>query len=195
MGSVNRCWRCGKTFVAQRSESGLPPIRRLPPKELGAGVLIAELADDPTTTSDTELSPATSAVITRTSSVRRGSPFGDRGTAVIENIGSECAHEPACDRDSKHRQTSGGAACALLSLPIGVISFVTAFLLPIAGILLAVFGIGVSICGLNSRRRRSAIAGLLFCCLSLATSMVTESIDLYIDQNGIAPWKSNQNLP
>jgi hypothetical protein len=35
MGSVNRCWRCGRTFVAEHNPDNLPPIRRRPiPLEL-----------------------------------------------------------------------------------------------------------------------------------------------------------------
>jgi hypothetical protein len=30
MGSVNRCWRCGRTFVAEHNPENLPPIRRRP---------------------------------------------------------------------------------------------------------------------------------------------------------------------
>jgi hypothetical protein len=35
MGSVNRCWRCGRTFVAEHNPDNLPPVRRRPiPLEL-----------------------------------------------------------------------------------------------------------------------------------------------------------------
>lgn len=197
MGSVNRCWRCGQEFVAHRSETGLPPIRRAPPLEPASELFVAEFANGgPSSLEQWEVVNAPNRK-QASSKIRRGSPFADRGTAIVEAIDPDLPQR----LDNQHRATElryqkrgGAAASAILSLPVGIISFVLAFQLPIAGVLLALLGVGLGVWGLRSRRRGFVVTGLLICSVSLAIAIFNGSIDFYVSRYGVAPWESSASI-
>ena len=86
MGSVNRCWRCGQEFVARRANDDLPPVRRGPVVEAAPKVWVAELSDIESAACQTEV-PVNSSLSQHSANLlRRGSPFGDRGTVDLETI-------------------------------------------------------------------------------------------------------------
>jgi hypothetical protein len=204
MGVVNRCWQCGQEFDASSKDRDLPPVRRRPVLTPASDIFVAELSD---TSSSKPVSPMklrSFRTPDETATVRRGSPFADRGTAILEaatlenTLGqSSNALKPnrlsttATQHQPAYRQASGGAtASAALVLPLGVVSFIAAFLFPLAGVLLALLGIGFSIWGLFSRRRIVAVAGLVICILSLTTAAFHGSVAIYKSAYGVAPWQS-----
>jgi hypothetical protein len=189
MGSVNRCWRCGQEFVARSGDASLPPIRRSPLVAATADVWVAELSGAIPTTVDI---PA----VTKT--VRRGSPFADRGTATLQTINPEptrCERDATADREARYQKNGGAAAGAVLAIPLGLISLLAAFLFPLAGFPLALLGLGFGVWGLNSRGRALAVAGLLICCLSLAIATFYGSVEIYTNVYGVTPWESDASLP
>lgn len=105
------------------------------------------------------------------------------------------ARDEVLEREVRYQKNGGATAGATLTLPLGIISFVAAFLFPLAGILLALLGLGFGVWGLNSRRRGWAVVGLLICCLSLAIATYYEVVEVYISWYGVAPWASNSSLP
>ncbi|MBC8354201.1 MAG: hypothetical protein H8E66_19585 [Planctomycetes bacterium] len=196
MGAVNRCWRCGQEFEALSSTGDLPPIRRSPQNTAPTAVLIAELSDAIPELPNPPNTARSASTETSAKSVRRGSPFGDRGTAVLEQLASDVendSHAVSLQRDQL-QQNGGAAASAILTLPIGLISFAAAFLFPLAGILLSLLGLGFGVWGINSRRRGLAVAGLLLCCASLAIAAFYGIVDIYVHFYGVAPWESESSL-
>ena len=197
MGSVNRCWRCGQEFVARRTEAGLPPIRRAPVGNASQEVFVAQLSEIPSVTTEASTSKRPDGK-SRPATVRRGSPFRDRGRAVLEAIDPDQPQRESQemrDREVGYQKKGGAAASAALCLPLAVISFVAAFLLPLAGISLALLGVGFSVWGLSSRRRGLAMAGLALCCLSLTTGIFNGSVAFYVSRYGVAPWETGTFQP
>jgi hypothetical protein len=198
MGSVNRCWRCGQEFVARRTEGDLPPVRRSPVVDAATEVFVAEVSviEAPTLEANVAAEPAQSQRDTNV--VRRGSPFGDRGTAILETVKpgtGNSGRDEQREREVRFQKNGGAAASATLTLPLAVVSFAAAFLFPIAGGLLSLLGIGFGVWGLSSRRRGLAVVGLLLCCLSLVIAAFNGGIDLYVSWYGVAPWESDTMLP
>ena len=194
MGSVNRCWSCGQEFVATIDEGNRPPIRRAPILAESLNVFVADVSDQSDTgqtavSAEADVATEAGGVV----KVRKGSPFGDRGTAVLESMerpkfGFE--HEVQAPRAPEYEPSGGSKASAALVLPLGVISLVLAFLFPIGGVVLAVLGAVLAIWGLQSRRRGVAIVGLVICCLSLAFGTFNFAVAIYSSYYGLLPWES-----
>lgn len=198
MGSVNRCWRCGQEFVARRADGDLPPVRRTPVVDASIAVLVAEFSEIDSTSLEAYVAAHPGRSQREANVVRRGSPFGDRGTATLETIEPVTANsvrDEKREREVRYQKNGGATAGAILTLPLGVIGFVAAFLFPIAGVLLSLLGLAFGVWGLRSRRRGLAIVGLLLCCLSLVIATLTGVVDLYVSWYGVAPWESDSMLP
>ncbi|MEO8495691.1 MAG: hypothetical protein ABI614_11515 [Planctomycetota bacterium] len=198
MGAVNRCWRCGQEFVVRSTEAGLPPIRRSPVVTATGEVWDAELSEAIATTVGFPVLANPTGGSQSAKKVRRGSPFADRGTATLVNgeLGSASREgNAALEREARYRRNGGAAAGAAMTMPLGLISFIAAFLLPLAGFPLALLGLGFGVWGLSSRRRGFAVAGLLLCCLSLAVAIFNGSVELFTTWYGVTPWGSDPSLP
>ncbi len=198
MGSVNRCWRCGQEFVARRTDGNLPPVRRSPVVDAMTEVLVAEFSGSDS--APIEANPAERSDNSQrdSSRVRRGSPFGDRGTAVLQKIepGTDTSGRDAeRQREVSYQKRGGATASANLTLPLAVVSLVAAFLFPIAGGLLSLLGLAFGVWGLYSRRRGLAVVGLLLCCLSLVIASFNGVIQLYVSWYGVVPWGTDSMLP
>jgi hypothetical protein len=203
MGSVNRCWRCGQEFVARRTEGDLPPVRRSPVVDAAIEVFVAEVSVVEASALEANVAAEQASSQRDTNVVRRGSPFGDRGTAILETVkpgagkpgaGNDGRDEQR-EREVRYQKRGGAAASATLTVPLAVVSFAAAFLFPIAGGLLSLLGVGFGVWGLSSRRRGLAFVGLLLCCLSLVIATFNGVIDLYVSWYGVAPWESDAMLP
>ncbi len=199
MGSVNRCWSCGQEFVATIDEGNRPPIRRAPILAESLDIFVADVTSQAAVApSDTFQSVALSgedvdAEAAAVVKVRKGSPFGDRGTAVLESMerpkfGFE--HEAHAPKPPEYEPSGGAKASAALVLPLGMISLFLAFLFPLGGVMLATIGAVLAIWGLQSRRRGIAIIGLVICCLSLAIGTFNFAVAIYSSYYGLLPWEA-----
>lgn len=198
MGSVNRCWRCGQEFVANRGAGDVPPVRRSPVET--AAVWEASLADSAGEHGSSVTPAMPHNQRTETKMVRRGSPFSDRGSATVEEVmpddGDPTLGASARGPLVEYERTGGSDACAGLSVPLGLVCLGMAFWFPLAGIPIAIIGLGFGIWGLRSRRRGWAIAGLLICCLGLGTATFNKGVDLYTQIYGVSPWEpESQTVP
>ena len=191
MGAVNRCWKCGHEFAAHSGDASLPPIRRRP---LGDSMLVAQLADDDDSGTDAASNAPSEGIATTT--IRCGSPFADRGTASIERMAASVEEAVAAPpiRPPTYPRFGGASAGAALTLPIGLIALLIAFLFPIGGLILSFAGLTLGIWGLYSRHRAVALAGLLLCCLSLAVAGFNESVEVYEQITGVKPWETADPL-
>lgn len=203
LGAVNRCWRCGAAVLSRPGETSVPPVRRppvpLPTAERAAvaeeQVLTAELV--------TDTAPCSAAAPTAAPAVRRvGSPFAPGPDdhcalppAAAVTAGSPAPHRAApadtrfCPpyappRDALERAASNGAIAGLV---LGLISVGVSMVNWSAGGL-ALVGLMLSLWGLGSPRRRTAMAGLSLCCLALAVIILLGLILWYEETYGFRPW-------
>ena len=114
---------------------------------------------------------------------------------TIEPDSALSEQEQTLEREVRYQKNGGAAASAALTVPLGFISLVAAFLFPLAGFLLALLGLGFGVWGLNSRRRGLVLAGLLLCCASLTISTFNGVVEIYVSQYGRAPWETDSLLP
>lgn len=184
LGAVNRCWRCGHEFEPHSGPSDLPPVRRSPPQRLAAAA-VGVAAEETASPVDGEPLPALLVPS------RRGSPFADRGSVVIEDKSEAAVYEALHSR----RQGYGAAtAAAALTFPIGFLALILAFSFPMGGVVVASFGIAIGTWGLYSPRRGVALSGLLLCCLCLALSGFNAAVEIYVHIYGVAPWETAEPL-
>ncbi len=164
MGSVNRCWRCGRSLVVVAGETDLPPIRRAP-VEL-ATVPTASLVDEPGQMAET---------------TGPGSPSHESATAA-EVVGSaaETPVEPVhrTPIQPKYPKKVFAESCAITSVVVGVLTAITS-ILTAWSLLPALVGIGLGVVGLGSDRRKTAAVGIALCCLVVLISTGRASIWAY----------------
>jgi len=189
MGSVNRCWKCGKTFPVQPEGGSKPPIRRLPiaaarPQpvsessgETGEGQFefVATVAKGDNPTNERE----------RPASLRRGSPFA-RGsnprpideilTIADQNRNME-VNSPAAKPGYDLRK--GMYGMVLAAVVLGTISLLVVWILPYAGVLLSIIGLMLSVVALHSGRQKGVLTALILCCFSLLVSTGLSAFDFY----------------
>lgn len=198
LGAVNRCWRCGLEFEVRGGDSDRPPVRR-PPVVSQEAVLVAELAGQDEADQDQadeggERGPAPSATSEPrvTATIRRGSPFGDRGTATVEQVTVPLADDTLdlSPRRPRYPKFGGSSAGAALTFPLGLTSLLIAFFFPVGSLLLSATGIALGTWGLYSRHRGFALAGLLLCCLSLAVAGFNGTVEIYERMYGLKPWEN-----
>ena len=171
LGAVNCCWRCGHAFEARSGPTDLPPVRRAPPAKPLARVISAE-GDQ---IGSVESAEDTDGVKT----IRRGSPFADRGSAEFSVPPAESAPVEAQTLAEPQKRSSGATTAGSLTFPIGGIALILAFVFPTGGIVVAAFGIAIGTWGLYSHRRGVALAGLMLCCASLAVAGFNTAVKLY----------------
>lgn len=190
LGAVNCCWRCGHAFEVHSGPSDLPPVRRSPPITPFATVIAAGPAEN-------AVAPESGEESAGVPTIRRGSPFADRGSAETTVSTADPAVLAALAPARPPNFRSGGStAASSLTFPIGGIALVLAFTFPAGGMFVAAFGVAIGTWGLYSRRRGVALAGLMLCCVSLAVAGFNTAVQLYVHFYGIAPWENNDpSLP
>ena len=158
MGSVNRCWQCGKEFESRTGPAETPPLRRPPIVGPLDGPLEAVVvAPEP-------LDPAESSEVTSQPDrwQRRGSPFAVKEVDVVEAEGAQFASDiPKATVYPRALGASGGGIAAIV---LACISVVVVFLFPFGGLVLTAVGLGLGVWGLRAPRRGPAIVGLVLCC-------------------------------
>ena len=174
LGSVNRCWRCGQTFVAQKGRAEMPPIRRAPvAPDAGAPAVAEVIGRGPARTQKR---------------IRRGSPFASSATRSQDgSLEPGTASRPFVVRPPGSFAATVGAA---LSCVLGVISLLVGTGFPAGGMLTAAAGVGMGCWGLTSERRGLATLGLVLCCLALTVAGFHLLIELYTFVYGVGPFET-----
>ena len=170
MGSVNRCWQCGKEFVSRAGTSERPPRRGTSIVGPLTGPLEAVVVDEQGVVGGL---PGDGSIAERWP--RRGSPFAETGS-------TEDRAKPASLGDSKVTEYPVGAAAyggSLAAILLGCFGLLSTLFFPFGGLILSAAGVALAIWGLNSPRRRTAICALLLCCLAFAASAFFLAVDLY----------------
>lgn len=165
LGAVNRCWRCGQTYVANVSNNN---------------------ASDSNSPGNP---PLTDASAVATASGAEQSP----PAIVIQNPWSESANKAGRRQTTAEliearkagHMAMGGTVTSLL---LGVLATILAFFWPPAAII-AVVGIGMGIWGLSSPRRNLALLGMLLCCLAIGigTFGIARRVHIAIQKNRVIP--------
>jgi len=205
LGAVNRCWRCGTAVVSRPGDTLVPPVRRppvnLPPDgppgtmaptdTATAEVVVATLGDAPGPGPADATAAAGGTADTPVVARRVGSPFAATVAMPPTGQASPVGQAPPPSafparpaRYPRHSASVGGATAALV---LGILSLIASFFT--AGALVtAALGLAMGVWGLYSTRRRSAIAGIVLCCVALALASFTGVVTLYEMQHGYKPW-------
>ena len=111
-------------------------------------------------------------------------PAPTTGTLTTGTPGSR---SPATSISYRGRTAALGGAIGAVAL--GALAIVSAVLFPLGGVLTAILGLAMGIWGLFSQRRLLAFAGIILCCLALATGAILGGIQLYDAAIGHKPWE------
>jgi hypothetical protein len=170
MGSVNRCWQCGKEFVSRAGTSERPPRRRTPIVGPLTGPLEAVVVDEQWAVGGF---PGDGSLADRWP--RRGSPFAETDST------EDRAESPSLDESRVTEYPVGAAAFGgtLAAILLGCFGLLSTLVFPFGGLILSAIGVALAIWGLNSPRRRTAICALLLCSLAFAVSAFFLAVDLY----------------
>jgi hypothetical protein len=201
MGSVNRCWRCGRTFVAEHNPENLPPIRRRPIpldlvtkswEELAAARMPARDAageegnsGEPVVAEAIEPASADSAL--RGANGHSHPAFASAGAAAPVSTTPYYAAPPTPIYPSNAGATGG----AIASIVLGVMALASIKLLTPGALLISILGVGMGVWGLHSDRRTAAVLGLLLCCLAMTLSGFFSAVQLYELINGYSPFEGD----
>jgi hypothetical protein len=139
----------------------------------------ATKADEPNATSPTKTDARVDPAHTATPK-----PAPTTGTVTT---GTPNSRSPASSVSYRGRTAALGGAIGAVAL--GALGIVSAVLFPIGGVLTAMLGLAMGIWGLFSQRRLLAFAGILLCCLALATGAILGGIQLYDAAIGHKPWE------
>lgn len=180
LGAINRCWRCGTEYESRSGNIDVPPVRRRPikPVEAAAEALVIDgdeplIVDGNPSADEAEIQPRgeeeQESQPKTEPQLRRGSPFRQKTDAPQDESphGTELGAPPRATIYPKHVAASVGSTVAIT---LGLLSLILGYFVPLAGVIVAGIGIGMGVWGLSSTRRRSAIVGLLLCCLAITFS-------------------------
>ncbi len=112
-------------------------------------------------------------------------PTPSTGTVTT---GTPNSRSPASSISYRRRTAALGGAIGAVAL--GALGIVSAVLFPLGGVLTAILGLAMGLWGLFSQRRLLAFAGILLCCLALATGAVLGGIQLYDATFHHLPWEN-----
>lgn len=206
LGAINRCWRCGTEYESHRGRSDVPPIRRAPIRApLGDVEVVDDAADDadieptrggqpnrdhqPTSDHQPILNDSgAGATVAHLPPMRRGSPFRSAATAGEGDSMTEFAlsERPSA---TKYPKYGGASVGSVLAITLGLLGLGLANLIPVASLLIAGVGLGMGIWGLNSKKRRAALFGLVLCCLAVTLSGFFSAAEVYRAIHGVTPWE------
>jgi hypothetical protein len=219
MGSVNRCWRCGRTFVAEHNPDNLPPIRRRPiPLELvnkSLEELAAAAATAERTTSDSARQEAEGATGVLVAELVEGAAVaagGSVASVAVESPPPEATRPPAPVASQPvvvqpapaagtpyyappptpiYPSSAGATGGAIASVVLGVMALAALKLITPGALVISILGVGMGVWGLHSDRRAVAVLGLLLNCVAMAISGFLSAVELYELVHGYSPFESD----
>lgn len=214
VGAVNRCWRCGAKVLSHHGDNDLPPVRRAPipveplpsqqrPTTEDDGDVVLAVADDQPAGNDAPSDIAAEIadeVAADPRSVppeagppgdglrRVGSPFRPQATAhpLAAPATSATSFDPVRPNYHRNNAASGGAFGALI---LGIMSLI-AGVFTVGGVVTGFIGLIMGIWGLYSKRRGTAVLGIMLCCLAIALSAFQGIVFVYEYNHGYKPWNA-----
>jgi hypothetical protein len=169
LGSVNRCWKCGRSLIAHAGPADVPPVRRSPIVGPLDGALPAILLDEP---APAGLAAAETAPEGRPP-VRKGSPFA---VATSPTAPSRRTRSPFSAEIPTYRPNPSTHLAGRMSILLGVIALAIAYPFWPGGLAIAAAGIGFAIWSLNGQKRVAACIGLTVCLSALIFALYVLSI-------------------
>jgi hypothetical protein len=205
LGAVNRCWKCGRQFVARPTVEGLPPVR-VEPAALAAAAATSSSATTtaaPTAPSSAEplearvLDDSAGDVAAATLSPPR--PLEVSTVPPPPSIFQPPAHPLAtplptpAPRRMPQRPNFAAQGGAYGAIVLGVFALVLA---PFRweGAIVALVGLVMGIWGVYSPRRSWALVGMLLCTVALGWGTFTGVRQLYLYLNRYAPVSVDEPL-
>jgi hypothetical protein len=181
LGAVNRCWKCGRQFVARPTAQGLPPVQAELAAAAAEPAIEAQVLDE-------EPDPAAPTVPVSAMPAPFPAPAAMLQASAPPLPANPLAtpSPPALARPAKtipNYAALGGTIAALL---LGTFSLLLAAFRFEAAIV-ALVGLVMGIWGLYSPRRGWALVGMLLCCLGISIGTFTGVRQLY--------WHLNRNAP
>jgi hypothetical protein len=211
LGSVNRCWRCGREFVAEHNPENLPPIRRRPiPLELVNKTreereeLQAAPSHRPALAAvGAESSPAASPAIEAVviddepeSDAADQGKSGDDATesppapVVVRAVPPATPFYTAPSRPA-YPTNAGATGGAIAAVVLGVMALVALRFIAPGALLVSILGVSMGVWGLHSDRRGVALFGLVLCCLAMALAGFFTAVGLFELINGYNPFEAD----
>ncbi|MBW3597765.1 MAG: hypothetical protein KY475_10880 [Planctomycetes bacterium] len=199
LGSVNRCWKCGRAFVAEHNPDNLPPVRRRPiPLELVNRTreeLLAPKAEPAavavTAASGGEGQAAIEAVIVGGESSESAGASTDQTTPTAASAPTRPATQSApyytTPPQPAYPVNAGATGGAIAALVLGVMSLLAIRFIAPGALLVAILGVAMGVWGLHSDRRGAALVGLVLCCLAMALAGFFTAVQLFELINGYNP--------
>jgi hypothetical protein len=121
-----------------------------------------------------------------------GSPFaeapGPEGGAATGSVAPRGEHFGRALVLPAYPRHSAAAGGAIASVVLGLLSGFWAAITPSGAIVTSLLGLAMGAWGLLGRRRRTALAGLLLCCIALGVSSYLAAISLREAIRGANPW-------
>ena len=190
LGAVNRCWKCGKQFIARPTVEGLPPVR-LEAQGAQAEPLEAIVLDDLPVENRLSAGAATASAAstampavatTSTPPPRQDSPSAvgppPRLTPSRPALPNSFKPSPSLNRLPPPRPNLAALGGAVASLIVGVFGVVLAPFRYEAAII-GLIGLLMGVWGVYSPRRGVALLGMFLCCLAIALGTYTGIRSVY----------------
>ena len=157
LGSVNRCWKCGRSLIAHAGPAELPPVRRAPIIGALDAPLAAILLDEP------------SAPNPQVAPLRKGSPFA---TSVSnDRLTKQARFQNLAVVAPPLRSNLAANLAGRISIALGVMAFAVGYPFWPGGLGIAVAGIGFGIWSLVSKKRYLGTTGLILSFAALAVAI------------------------
>jgi hypothetical protein len=176
LGAVNRCWKCGRQFVARPTIEGLPPVQAELAAAAAEPALEAQVLDENSISADGVVQPAVAHAAVAVMPASRPLPANPLATPK----------QPALARPARKIPNLAAMGGTIGALVLGAFSLLLAPFRFEAAII-ALLGLLMGIWGLYSPRRGWALVGMLLCCLGISVGTYTGVRQLY--------WHLNRNAP
>ena len=191
LGAVNRCWKCGKQFIARPTVEGLPPVR-MEAHEASAEPLEAVVLEDlpagdeigspPIANLEAAIATST-ATTTDVSTPRRAAPtaLGPPPSLAPSRPAPQTTfsyRSPALNRLPPPRPNLAALGGAVASLIVGAFGVVLAPFRYEAAII-GLIGLMMGVWGVYSPRRGVALLGMLLCCIAIGLGTFTGIRSVY----------------
>jgi hypothetical protein len=178
LGAVNRCWKCGRQFVARPTTEGLPPVQAELAAPAAEPAIEAQVLDEEPSPTERIVQAAVIPAAIAVPAIQASASLPPNPLATPK--------QPTLARRTKTIPNFAALGGTIGALVLGSFSLLLAAFRFEAAIV-ALFGLLMGIWGLYSPRRGWALVGMLLCCLGISIGTFTGVRQLY--------WHLNRNAP